>query len=184
MTYHIYFIHAPDIKAIKIGLSNNIKRALREVELNSPCPVQLLGSLPESTKKDLVKLQAQYKKLHHDWFEEDPRLLNLASTVTFQEKISTVYKDISYLCYKYSISRRKLNRILNWIESSKKINLAGPPWSTVAPAGHDNDTMWFNWHFTDEAIVLIEIGIVNYSKKHPQSRIVLDRKFQAVVGWE
>lgn len=178
MSYSIYFIHAPELKLIKIGLSNNIKRALYEIQLNSPCPVVLLGTRI-GTKKDLLALQAQYRRKHNDWFEAQDELLSAAQTFTPTDG-NKKYKDISYLCLKYSISRKKINKIINWLENSKKINLTESIYSYSVKPSED----WLDRHFTVEAITMIEIGIVNYSKKHPKAQITFGVKYQAVEGWD
>ena len=58
----VYFLYAPSVNAVKIGMSGNPEERLRVISPGSPVDIYLLGSFPST--------EAMHEKVLHEEYEE------------------------------------------------------------------------------------------------------------------
>jgi Meiotically up-regulated gene 113 len=82
----IYFMHIPQCSALKVGLSNDPQRRLREAGTFSPHPVYLLGTIPGAEERERV-LHEQFRDYHlrGEWFRDDPAVLRAVALLLLNE---------------------------------------------------------------------------------------------------
>lgn len=75
--WHVYFMHAPDAKLVKIGVTSNLNVRLLALQNSSPVPLALLGCA-EGDKATERALHAQWGHIrsHGEWFLATEELLS------------------------------------------------------------------------------------------------------------
>jgi len=68
---YTYFIKAKKLGHIKIGVSNNVARRLKDLQACSPDKLILLGKVPNNghTAEKVVHNTFQHYRLHGEWFQ-------------------------------------------------------------------------------------------------------------------
>ena len=76
--FDVYFIEAPAVGVIKIGITDNIGRRLRALECQSPAPLVLLHSF-DGTARQESALHTRFlaDRTHGEWFRATDVLLSL-----------------------------------------------------------------------------------------------------------
>jgi len=72
----VYFLLAPDLNRVKIGVSRTPKRRILALTTQSPCELRLLATCPGGRKREM-EIHAQFSALrtHGEWFEAAPELI-------------------------------------------------------------------------------------------------------------
>lgn len=72
----VYFIQA-ETGEIKIGYTNNPRKRLRTAQIYSPCNLELLAVINgDRSKEHHIQSMFQDSRLHGEWFEQTPELLD------------------------------------------------------------------------------------------------------------
>lgn len=73
----IYFIYAPDAKAVKIGFTTHLKQRLHKLQSTSPCKLELLAQVQGTfrTEQTIHAVFHDYR-LHGEWFRSDKVVLD------------------------------------------------------------------------------------------------------------
>ena len=72
----VYFLHAPDVRRIKIGRSIDIERRLSEIRLLSPVMLYLLGAVPGGASVETAyHREWSHLRQHGEWFMATDELI-------------------------------------------------------------------------------------------------------------
>lgn len=75
----VYFLHAPSVNLLKIGVSGDPERRIGEVQWISPVDVELIGAMDggHDVEADLHRRFASVRH-HGEWFHATPELIEFA----------------------------------------------------------------------------------------------------------
>lgn len=78
----IYFVHAPDLKRIKIGFTVNLKVRLNELQMGSPADLKLLVAVRGPLQVEFALLAAFHNyRIHGEWFRAAPCLMRFIESL-------------------------------------------------------------------------------------------------------
>lgn len=81
---YIYFLHAKEVRRIKIGFTTNLNARLRELKMGSPTELILFNYVRGTFHLEQVLLGVFAKyRLHGEWFESSEDIIK------FVEKLET-----------------------------------------------------------------------------------------------
>lgn len=76
---YVYFVHAPENQAVKIGRAADPRRRIQILQVGSPGPVELLGWIrakPADRLEAVIQGRFKRDRLRGEWFKATPELMN------------------------------------------------------------------------------------------------------------
>lgn len=72
----LYFVAAPSVGMVKIGITDSLEQRVRGLSAQSPVPLELLLAVPGTTRQEAA-LHHRFldEHSHGEWFRASPRLL-------------------------------------------------------------------------------------------------------------